>query len=128
MAARPAASAPSSVEGRRPTDPQVLAERESTTPTVVEELVTAKVVHGDSLWRISRAMLGHGIRYTQIYAANTQQIRDPRLIYPGQVFRSAAGLIVSLGCAGTMQHLYQAACFVLRSSGLPLDRAQHTHA
>jgi nucleoid-associated protein YgaU len=55
-------------------------------PTVVAELVTAKVVHGDSLWRISRAMLGHGVRYTQIYAANTQQIRDPRLIYPGQVF------------------------------------------
>ena len=55
-------------------------------PTVVAELVTAKVIHGDSLWRISRQMLGHGVRYTQIYAANTQQIRDPKLIYPGQVF------------------------------------------
>lgn len=53
---------------------------------VLSDLVTAKVFHGDSLWRISRKMLGHGIRYTQIYAANVLQIRDPRLIYPGQVF------------------------------------------
>ena len=55
-------------------------------PTIVPELVTATVFRGDSLWRISRKVLGHGIRYTQIYAANTKQIRDPNLIYPGQVF------------------------------------------
>ena len=55
-------------------------------PTVVDELLTAKVSRGDTLWRISRKMLGHGVRYTQIYAANTQQIRNPRLIYPGQIF------------------------------------------
>ena len=58
----------------------------SSAPTIVADLVTAKVVHGDSLWRISRQMLGRGLRYTQIYAANTTQIRDPRLIYPGQIF------------------------------------------
>lgn len=55
-------------------------------PTVVSQLLTTKVMHGDSLWRISRKMLGHGRRYTQIYAANTSQIRDPKLIYPGQIF------------------------------------------
>ena len=53
---------------------------------VVEQVDTALVVTGDNLWNISRARLGHGRRYTQIYAANTAQIRDPRLIYPGQVF------------------------------------------
>lgn len=52
---------------------------------VVERLTTANVAKGDSLWRISRTMLGQGIRYTQIYAANTNQIRNPNLIYPGQV-------------------------------------------
>jgi nucleoid-associated protein YgaU len=54
--------------------------------TVVKEVRTATVVRGDSLWRISRKMLGHGIRYTQIYAANSSQIRDPRLVFPGQIF------------------------------------------
>ncbi len=53
---------------------------------VIERLTTANVEKGDSLWRISRKILGRGIRYTQIYAANTDQIRNPHLIYPGQVF------------------------------------------
>jgi nucleoid-associated protein YgaU len=58
---------------------------------VIERLTTASVNKGDSLWRISRNILGRGIRYTQIYAANTSQIRNPHLIYPGQV------LVVPLG-------------------------------
>ncbi len=41
---------------------------------------------GQSLWRIARHAYGEGIRYTVIYAANRGAIRDPNLIYPGQVF------------------------------------------
>ncbi len=41
---------------------------------------------GNSLWRIARRSYGLGIRYTVIYQANEGQIRDPDLIYPGQVF------------------------------------------
>jgi nucleoid-associated protein YgaU len=41
---------------------------------------------GNSLWRIARRIYGQGIRYTVIYKANREQIRDPDLIYPGQVF------------------------------------------
>ncbi|WP_332716779.1 LysM peptidoglycan-binding domain-containing protein [Pelagibacterium mangrovi] len=41
---------------------------------------------GDNLWTIARRVYGEGIRYTQIFEANTDQIRDPDLIYPGQVF------------------------------------------
>lgn len=41
---------------------------------------------GQNLWRIARAAYGRGVRYTVIYQANREQIRDPRLIYPGQVF------------------------------------------
>ena len=52
---------------------------------VIGEIQTATVVRGDSLWRISRKALGQGIRYTQIYEANARQIRNPRLIYIGQV-------------------------------------------
>jgi hypothetical protein len=41
---------------------------------------------GNSLWRIARRAYGDGLRYTVIYQANKTQIRDPDLIYPGQVF------------------------------------------
>lgn len=41
---------------------------------------------GNSLWRIARRVYGRGIRYTIIYQANAEQIRDPDLIYPGQIF------------------------------------------
>lgn len=42
---------------------------------------------GDTLWEISRRTYGEGQRYTVIYLANGDQIRDPDLIYPAQVFR-----------------------------------------
>ena len=41
---------------------------------------------GNSLWRIARRTYGEGIRYSLIFEANKDQIRDPDLIYPGQVF------------------------------------------
>ncbi len=45
-----------------------------------------KVQPGNSLWRISRQIYGQGGRYTVIYQRNQDQIRDPDLIYPGQIF------------------------------------------
>ncbi len=39
-----------------------------------------------SLWRIARRAYGKGVRYTEIFAANRDQIADPNRIYPGQVF------------------------------------------
>ena len=41
---------------------------------------------GNSLWRIARRIFGRGIRYIEIYEKNNDLIRDPDLIYPGQVF------------------------------------------
>jgi len=41
---------------------------------------------GNSLWRIARRAYGSGAQYTIIYQANDSQIRDPDLIYPGQIF------------------------------------------
>jgi nucleoid-associated protein YgaU len=49
-------------------------------------ITTATVSRGDSLWRISQRALGGGPRYSIIYRANKNQIRNPNLIYPGQVF------------------------------------------
>jgi nucleoid-associated protein YgaU len=53
---------------------------------VVPEVRTALVSRGESLWRISQRIYGEGMRYTVIYSANHDQIRNPHLIYPGQTF------------------------------------------
>lgn len=41
---------------------------------------------GHTLWRISREVYGRGTRFTLIFEANREQIRDPHRIFPGQVF------------------------------------------
>ena len=43
------------------------------------------VTSGANLWRIARRIYGSGFEYMAIYQANKEQIRDPNLIYPGQV-------------------------------------------
>lgn len=48
---------------------------------------TVTVQPGNSLWRIARRVYGTGFQYTIIYEANASQIRDPDLIYPGQIFQ-----------------------------------------
>jgi nucleoid-associated protein YgaU len=53
---------------------------------VIPKIATTTVMRGDNLWRISRTTYGLGVRYSVIYAANQDQIRNPHLIYPGQVF------------------------------------------
>jgi len=63
-----------------------IAANPSTANPVISEVATATVSRGDSLWRISRLRLGKGTRYTVIYEANASQIRNPNLIYPGQIF------------------------------------------
>jgi nucleoid-associated protein YgaU len=41
---------------------------------------------GNTLWGISRERYGQGILYVQVFEANRDKIRDPDLIYPGQIF------------------------------------------
>jgi len=70
---------------------EVLARIETPLTRVsVDELLLgdAQVVvqPGNSLWRIARRAYGGGIKYTIIFEANRSRIRDPNLIYPGQIF------------------------------------------
>ena len=44
------------------------------------------VQKGDTLWAISRDRYGEGVLYVRVFEANRDRIRDPDLIYPGQVF------------------------------------------
>ena len=53
-----------------------------------QRFVSGKAIirRGDNLWTIARRVYGTGVSYTMIFDANKSQIRDPNLIYPGQVF------------------------------------------
>lgn len=46
---------------------------------------TYTVVRGDCLWNIAKKYYGNGSKYTVIYNANRDKIKNPNLIYPGQV-------------------------------------------
>ncbi|MEO0700660.1 MAG: Ig-like domain-containing protein [Pseudomonadota bacterium] len=50
----------------------------------VVELVT--VQPGNTLWGISTGAYGDGFQFVKLFEANRDRIRDPDLIYPGQVF------------------------------------------
>lgn len=57
---------------------------------VIRQLANGKVViqPGNNLWNIAKQIYGSGYRYTVIYGANKDQIRDPDLIYPGQILNA----------------------------------------
>ncbi len=86
----PAAPPPSLANAPSPAHETPLADAtpgaRSSANVVVDSLQTDRVVRGDTLWGISRAIYGDGTRYRQIFAANSSQIRDPHWIYPGQLF------------------------------------------
>ncbi len=63
------------------------------TPVKVAEVATPVVPKpsqitiqpGDNLWVISRNIYGYGRQYTVLYEANKQIIKNPRMIFPGQI-------------------------------------------
>jgi LysM repeat protein len=71
--------------------PEVVAapkpETDTTPKSQAEPLVKVVTVQpGSTLWAIAREKYGEGILYVRVYEANKDRIRDPDLIYPGQVF------------------------------------------
>ena len=63
-------------------DPDVLAQVEDSTAAATQITVQA----GNTLWAIARDRYGDGVRYVQVFDANRDRIRNPDLIFPGQVF------------------------------------------
>lgn len=55
-------------------------------PATRPRVVVVTVQPGFTLWGIAQDMMGEGEMYVQVYEANKEQIRNPDLIYPGQVF------------------------------------------
>lgn len=58
-------------------------------PSPAVQVVT--VQPGFTLWGIARETYGDGILYVKVFEANRSQIRNPDLIYPGQVFTLPQG-------------------------------------
>lgn len=46
-----------------------------------------EIQKGDTLWKIAADAYGNGARYTEIFEANKEVIKDANLIYPGQKIR-----------------------------------------
>jgi nucleoid-associated protein YgaU len=62
--------------------------RIAASPMRVEDGVSVITVQpGFTLWGIAEANFGDGIAYVQIFRENRENIRDPDLIFPGQIFR-----------------------------------------
>ncbi|MBM2711353.1 LysM peptidoglycan-binding domain-containing protein [Mesorhizobium caraganae] len=79
--AAPATEAPAVVAAATPDVPETVAPK-------LEHADGAVIIRrNDTLWRISRRVYGHGVRYSTIYLANQDQISDPDRIWPGQVFK-----------------------------------------
>jgi len=77
----PAAEAPAKVAAATPDAPETVAPK-------LEHADSAVIIRrNDTLWRISRRVYGHGVRYSTIYLANQDQISNPDRIWPGQVFK-----------------------------------------
>jgi len=87
------AAAPAATPSPAPAQPAgQVAETASPAPVstpshaVVAEIRATTVVKGDNLWDLARHFYGDGLRYADIYHANASQIRNPNLIFIGQVF------------------------------------------
>ena len=72
--------------------PSAPARRRGVSPAdvVLDSIQTHHVGPGNTLWGISQKFYGDGSRYEVIFAANSTQIRNPNLIYPGQTVRRPA--------------------------------------
>lgn len=57
----------------------------ASSPKPTQQAKTYTVKRGDCLWNIAKKFYGNGADYTKIAAANSN-IKNPNLIYPGQVF------------------------------------------
>jgi nucleoid-associated protein YgaU len=63
----------------------VSPQRPTTNSPAPKKETTHTVKQGDTLWGIAKKFYGNGSKYTKIYEANKDKIKNPNLIYVGQV-------------------------------------------
>lgn len=71
---------------QRETAADIAAAIDAGAPQGADAPLRRVVQPGSTLWAIAEETLGEGIFYVAVFEANRDLIRDPDLIYPGQVF------------------------------------------
>ncbi|WP_235019407.1 LysM peptidoglycan-binding domain-containing protein [Tabrizicola flagellatus] len=84
-ATAPQATAASAIPAE-PAAPEAPAVALADAPAAAPAPVTVTVQPGFTLWGIAQERYGDGVLYVQVFEANRDKIKDPDLIYPGQVF------------------------------------------
>ena len=69
-----------------------ITNRDTSNTDIVNALVERQLYgksseKADTLWAIAKKYYGSGSQYTKIYNANKDKIKNPNLIYPGQVIK-----------------------------------------
>lgn len=82
---------------------------------------TYTVVRGDTLWAIAARFLGNGARWPEIYNLNRNIIKNPNLIYAGQVLKLPTG--AKAAAAPARAAAYQAVAAPRASTYTPVARA-----
>ena len=89
----PALAVPAAPDAAQTAEPEVPGEADDPVQTVEiakpappPAPVSITVQPGFTLWGIASEQFGDGVLYVQVFEANKDKIRDPNLIYPGQVF------------------------------------------
>lgn len=69
----------------KPEKKPVVQQKKKRETSSAPKVKTYAVKSGDCLWNIAKKYYGNGAQYTKIYNANKGKIKNPNLIYPGQV-------------------------------------------
>lgn len=69
----------------KPEKKPVVQQKKKRETSSAPKVKTYTVKSGDCLWNIAKKYYGNGVQYTKIYNANKGKIKNPNLIYPGQV-------------------------------------------
>lgn len=77
-----AAPEPAEAEAPAPTIDATVVEAAESEPADSGDTYTVQV--GDTLWKIAQQAFGDGSKYMKIFEANSDLLKDPDHIYPGQ--------------------------------------------